>query len=52
MNINAGIAFPFVMNLGAISATATDPDGNTSEISNCVMEVLDNNPGVFADGFE
>lgn len=52
VNINAGIAFPFVMNLGAISATATDPDGNTSEISNCVMEVLDNNPGVFADGFE
>lgn len=52
VNINAGIAFPFVMNLGAISATATDPDGNTSEISNCVMEVLDNNPAVFADGFE
>lgn len=52
VSINAGIAFPFVMNLGAISATATDPDGNTSEIGSCVMEVLDNNPDVFSDGFE
>lgn len=36
--------------LGVISATVTDPAGNTSEIGNCIEEV-DDDP-IFADGFE
>ncbi|MBA8884857.1 right-handed parallel beta-helix repeat-containing protein [Dokdonella fugitiva] len=36
--------------LGVISATVTDPNGNTSEIGNCIEEI-DDDP-IFADGFE
>ncbi len=36
--------------IGAISATATDPAGNTSEIGNCVAEILSDH--LFQDGFE
>jgi len=36
--------------LGAISATVTDPDGNTSELGNCVAETSDD--AIFADGFD
>jgi len=36
--------------LGVISATVTDPAGNTSELGNCIGET-DNDP-IFADGFE
>jgi hypothetical protein len=36
--------------LGAISATVTDPDGDTSELGNCVAEASDDT--IFADGFD
>ncbi|MGN6520118.1 MAG: choice-of-anchor Q domain-containing protein [Dokdonella sp.] len=36
--------------LGAISATVTDPAGNTSELGNCVHEGDDD--AIFEDGFE
>jgi len=36
--------------LGTISATVTDPDGNTSELGNCVAESSDD--AIFANGFD
>lgn len=36
--------------LGVISATATDPAGNTSELGNCVAETLADR--IFANGFD
>jgi len=35
---------------GTISATVTDPDGNTSEVGNCIAETSDD--VIFADGFD
>lgn len=37
---------------GGISATATDSNGNTSEIGNCARETDGNTSALFADGFE
>lgn len=36
--------------LGTLSATATDPAGNTSEIGNCVVEIADDR--IFGNGFD
>jgi hypothetical protein len=35
---------------GGISATVTDPAGNTSELGNCVPETLDDT--IFKNGFD
>ncbi len=37
---------------GGISATATDSNGNTSELGNCARESDGNTAALFADGFE
>lgn len=36
--------------LGTLSASATDPAGNTSEIGNCVVEIADDR--IFGNGFD
>lgn len=51
-SINTSLALPTGSTLGAISATATDGSGNTSELGNCVIEATGSLPPLFANGFE
>lgn len=51
-SINVALGLPTGSSLGGISATATDPNGNTSELGNCVIETIGVPPVLFANGFE
>lgn len=50
--IEATLDVPTQSALGGIGATATDSNGNTSEVGNCVWESDGNSSPLFADGFE
>ncbi|NCT66985.1 MAG: right-handed parallel beta-helix repeat-containing protein [Rhodanobacteraceae bacterium] len=50
VSFTTSVAFGWTLPVGAISATVTDPAGNTSEIGNCVAETLSDR--IFKNGFE